>query len=322
MLVISVALTDGKEVLLDADLRPNLRHKGILCENSQGVWSVRCVNRLQHRKNSELAGQTCTMLGFSGYSSHNVLMVDENGDPKRKPPAPKEKADFRQFGRHSWDRLGSPPHRYLFKRSIDSPPAEGNANRFTELVGAPRHQCFALYVECVPHSLIPIIVPDPNNIDETTTLPPVEITTQKKPQETSTHTSVETTTKDPIEITTEKPKPKPEEPKKPVKPIEPVIQIDDKPTIVVPFEPENDTITEVITNNFSAPWTASIFIDGELTCIGVLLGQNWVLVERSCVENVKYGGIFHAIKLHFQSAFPSLLNSYCSTNFIFLQSQP
>lgn len=260
-----MALTDGKAVLMDANLQPTLNYKGILCENSRGDWSIKCVDRAHVRKNMELAGQTCTLLGFSGYSSHNVLMVDEIGAPKRKPF---ERVDVRQFGLRSWDRMI--PNRYIFKRSVDNHPV---SDASTVLLAALPKHCFGLQIECVPHTIIPIetvVPPEP-------TEKPQPVTTTVKPID-------PTTIPPPIEVTTTPSKLKP--PPQPVNPINPTHQ-KDKPTVIVPFVPENETDIEFITNNFAAPWTASVYIDGDLACIGVLLGQYWVLAERSCVENVK-----------------------------------
>lgn len=246
-----VALTDGKVVLIDADLRPTLNHKGIVCQNTRGVWTVRCVNRAEVQKNAELAGETCTLLGFSGYSAHNVLMVDANGEFKPKQPEKQHpKMILNHFNMRSLDRLGR------FKRNLNM--KEPINNQLSEFVGTPQ-QCFALSVECVPH----IVIPWNNPSDPITESPLIE----------------------PDDTTTENPKLKPD---KHVEPIKPIIQPDQKPTIIVPLDSNNDTKVEFITENFSAPWAASIYIDGNLACIGVLLDRYWILAERKCFDSVKY----------------------------------
>lgn len=234
---------------MDAELRPNLNHEGILCQNSQGVWSVRCVNRLEIRKNAELAGQTCTLLGFSGYQSHNVVMVNENGAVKEKrPPNHGRNADFTAFGKHSWDRMGK--DRYLFKRSINldnNLHATQDDDHLMEIVGTPQ-QCFALSIVCVPHMSLPFENTNFDDIssNEKTTLSP-------HPLKITTENIIETTTR------------KIETHKNHAKPIG----------------------SEIIIDNFAAPWVGSIFVDGDLTCIGVLLDRFWVLVQKDCIDSVR-----------------------------------
>lgn len=259
-------------VLIDADLKPSLNHKGIVAENSHGVWSIRCVNRAEVVKNAEMAGEICILLGFSGYSSHIVQRIGDHGEITQKPPINhNQHLNLNQFNMRSWDRFNIPVGRFI--RSIQwKQPVEFNAknNQFSEIVGTPR-QCFALNVECVPHVIIPIQNPsneNPNNenviINNTTTESPFI---------------------EPDDVTTEKPQIKPD---KPAEPIKPIIQPDQKPTVIVPFEANNSTNEVVITENFNAPWAASIYINGKLACIGVLLGRYWILTHKNCVGSVKY----------------------------------
>lgn len=298
-------MTDGKTVLIDADLRPEMNHKGILCENSKGVWSVKCVNR-QPIRNRELAGQICTLLGFSGYSFHNVSRVDENGQIKLRPGSIARNApDFTSFAKHSWD------HRRFKRTPKLKIPTDLKKNRnanMEEIVGAPQ-ECLAMYVECVPHSTLPIdTLPDEKPPPKVTTeipLPeppaqpiapiPVEPTKPTPPADPIEPTTVgptEPTTFGPIEPTQVEPahpipvKPA-ENPPQP-NPIEPEIQPDKTPTVIVHFEEKNNTNVHVIDDNFNAPWAASVFIDGDLACIGILLDRYWALVQSSCVEKAEY----------------------------------
>ncbi|XP_031617390.1 serine protease nudel-like isoform X2 [Contarinia nasturtii] len=261
-----IALTDGKVVLMDAELKPALRHEGVLCENANGRWSVRCVRRMEPQKNSELAGETCTLLGFSGYVSHNVIMVNKDGDFKAKPRDHNHRVNFMRqtvFDRHSMPR-------FMFKRSLDInkflhvSQDDDDLNMSDIIVGAPC-ECFALSIQCVPHMVMPIINPTPGELlpSDNETSPP-----------TSTNTPV----------TTPKPTAHPTEPQQ-SKPIEPIIQPEKVPNIIVPI-PANDRQEDIIVDNFSAPWIASIFIDGDLSSIGVLLDRYWVLSEKTVIDSV------------------------------------
>lgn len=252
---------------------------------------MKCVRRGEIKKNAELAGQTCTLLGFSGYSSHQVQMVNENGEVRtRRPPTNRHVGPF---SIHSWDRFkrNALTHSNLLTENHVS------IDQLAELVGVPQN-CFALSIECVPHMIIPSnsVVEPIIDIDQTTKLPEV-ITSTTMPM-TSSSTSVFGVSVVDVEIettsTTETIKPdKPEKPEivapvAPIRPIEPVIQPDKKPNVVVPFEPDNHTDIQYITNNFHVPWTATIYIDGNPACIGIVLGELWILAERSCINSTRY----------------------------------
>lgn len=270
--IVSVALTDGKTILIDSDLRPKLRHAGIVCANKNSEWSVECVRRGDPQKNKELASQVCFSLGFTGYTFFNVSRVDENGliqtrghqSPERNVPLaaaymPNARSSFIvQSGLH-----------HLVTRDVDVELRDSKHHKQSHeiVVGAPPKQCFALYLECVPHSIIPII-----DIKPTETSPkPIDsdVTERPKPNETSPKP------KPTSEITPTKEPPSPSH----FEPISPV-EID-------PVQHENDTTPEIIKDNFSAPWTASVYINGHLTCIGILFDRQWILVDNICVKTVE-----------------------------------
>lgn len=226
------ALTDGNTVLLDGDLRPNLNHKGVVCENVNGVWSVKCVRRNQLLINAEIAGQTCLKLGFSGYMSHKVVNANENGEFTQPRQVEKEQKIASAAARQALQNYNIYSNQYRFKRFLnDSPHSQSKAgDEFMEVVSQSRG-CTALYVECVPHSTIPIV--DPN---------------------TDKHT-----------------------------PNKPNIQQLEPPTPHHADPTDTETRPKTI-EKFSAPWLASVYVDGNLTCIGIFLDRHWVLVERSCVN--------------------------------------
>lgn len=256
---------------------------------------MKCVNRAQIQKNRQLAGQVCISLGFSGYSSHNVSMVDENGEIKQRPGAK---------ARESINLLRLVNRR--FQREAIHFDNMAQSTNVEEIVGA-RQQCSALYVECVPHATIPIDtkpneqpIPSPPEATTVAPTPPDDIppaTVEPKPAKPTKPDGP------PTETSTVKPSPpkpiKPPKPDddKPEKPahepppphpnvIEPQIRPGQTPTVIVPFEEKNETV-HLISDNFKAAWTASVFIDGDLACIGVLLDRFWVLVESSCMSSVE-----------------------------------
>lgn len=73
-----VALTDGKTVYLDANLRPQLHYKGIVSKNKVGQWNVLCSDQIDVVHNgAQTAGEVCSILGFRyrfRLLFHNVLI--------------------------------------------------------------------------------------------------------------------------------------------------------------------------------------------------------------------------------------------------------
>lgn len=247
-----VALTDGKTILIDSELRPKLNHKGIVCENTQGNWSVKCVRRRDQSGNTELADIICFSLGFSGQTFFNISRVDENGEIQRRDPPEQERNAYYQDFLPNARQAGGFGR---FKRNADTIDAHQHTRSHEIIVGAPPKVCFGIYLECIPHSTVT------GGVNPTTEHPTTEPTTPKPPPSTSVHPPIDPEHEH--ELTT--------------------IEPDHLP------KGENGNATEpvIFEDNFSAPWLASIYIDGDLMCIGVLLDRQWVLVESSCVESAE-----------------------------------
>lgn len=252
---------------MDVDLRPKLNHKGIVCVNEEGKWSVKCVRRGDQTTNTELAGVICFSLGFSGYNFFNVSRVDENGGIQRRNPPGAERNAYYQVYLPNARQTGS-FGRTMYKRSVDAIDLHHQIRSHEIIIGAPQKQCNALYLECVPHSHIPTDDNETPTVEHTTTIPePIGPPLDDENH----HTTVPSTN------------------------LHPSIDPDHEHTTILPIEPdhlpvehENTTELRIIEDNFSAPWLASIYIDGDLTCIGILLDRQWVLVDSSCVESAEY----------------------------------
>lgn len=225
-----MALTDGKTVLIDGDLKPSLQYRGIACENINGQWSVMCFRRHNVRVNGDqIAGQICSTIGFTGYTYHNISTVNQDGEIKQRRPV---KAERLQLD---------------FLHDIQSIRSKRDTVRVTaneEMVSAPKDKnCLGLYIECAPHSIIPIEDPP---IPVPTTTPSVDKTT-----------------------------------------ITPSIIPDNVFTTEKAFDIDfNKTIIDEFTN-FTAPWLASIFINGDPACIGILVDKFWVIANSKCVNGTK-----------------------------------
>lgn len=167
--------------------------------------------------------------------------------------------------------------RYLHKRHngpnefwSDIPSDMKDGIHFTEIVGTPK-ECEGFYIECVPHAVIPVVTPLPDNIRPSRPKP-----TYPKPTDT-------------------------------VQPIVPIIQPNTPPTVIVPAvnntRPNAPSSHHVSDEQF--PWSASIYINGQLACNGILFDRLWVGVEGSCVTSVRYESV-----KSMKNAFPWKFNTF------------
>jgi hypothetical protein len=66
----------------------------------------------------------------------------------------------------------------------------------------------------------------------------------------------------------------------PPKPIVPVVEQSNKTSIDKEADlPHNE--------DYTWPWNAEIYVEGTLVCNGVVLDKQWILTEKSCLENVR-----------------------------------
>lgn len=138
-----------------------------------------------------------------------------------------------------------------YKRDVVtiSDDEEHPEGQFEEQVGNIK-ACIALYVECVPHS---------SNM-------PYAVNPISKPS----HRVIK-------------------EPELPILPLKPIFQPDKIPSIIAAF---NNTIYKPIKQptmeeSVHWPWSASIYVEGKLVCVGVLLDRYWVITESSCLSLVR-----------------------------------
>lgn len=245
-------------MLIDVNLRPNLNHKGIVSKNSNGLWNAVCVKRLEiNRKGAEMAGEVCSLLGFSGYSFYNVTPFTSDGT--KVPRNAGQQAFSKHLQTHFDQSLRNlrKRHNELNEFWSDIPSDMKDGIHFSEIVGAPK-KCSGFYVECVPHAVIPAVIPLPDGIRPNPSKPP-----HSRPS--------------PVKLTDA------------VMPINPVVQPNSAPTIIVPAvnytKPAESTSDHL--DDEHLPWSASIYINGQLACNGVLFDRIWVGVEGSCVTSVK-----------------------------------
>lgn len=126
---------------------------------------------------------------------------------------------------------------------------DGDVDRHEELVGNLK-KCIGLYVECVPHSKTNFSA----HIDSDELKPNKKLIADI-----------------------------------PISPIKPIIDKDKIPTVIAHF---NQTIhldehISGVDKEIHWPWSARIYVNGKLVCVGVLLDKYWVLTEISCLKLIK-----------------------------------
>lgn len=146
-LLLPDTLTNGQSVHLDAENRPTLNYKGFVTQNTNGVWSVLCDDKIDFdTKGAEISGFVCINLAFKGYRFFN------------KTTLPTSKLDIarptRQSFKHIRDEveLDAIRTRQMAREGI-SPVHDHSHNwlEFEPILGSTRgHPCRALFVECVP----------------------------------------------------------------------------------------------------------------------------------------------------------------------------
>lgn len=258
-----MALTNGTTVLFGADLKPLMSYKGVLCENINGEWAVKCMRRSDIRgEGDELAHHMCSIIGFSGYTFYNLSTVSENGAiiHRRKGNKDRVQSTFDHSLLTEFNLLS--PGRRIYKRTAKSDANllgkihENNHNElpfFEMVLPLKSKECLAMYLECAPHTKIPIDTPVPDVTPSSN-----DTFTDKPPKKDHSKPDVESTTKNDI--------------------------FDDFTTSP---DDETEDIPKKKFNSFSAPWNAYIFINGNPVCNGILIDKFWVIAESSCVNRAK-----------------------------------
>ncbi|KAG5899669.1 hypothetical protein JTB14_015159 [Gonioctena quinquepunctata] len=71
------ALTDGKTLTLDSDLRPDLAMSGIITINRFGVWKPFCASANTSHNEASVVTDVCNLLGFEEYTGYHEYQVEE-----------------------------------------------------------------------------------------------------------------------------------------------------------------------------------------------------------------------------------------------------
>lgn len=68
-----MALSNGTNIELDADLRPELKSSGIVASNYRGTWRVTCTNQQESDTQARIAAYICNYLGFNDYYKYKTF---------------------------------------------------------------------------------------------------------------------------------------------------------------------------------------------------------------------------------------------------------
>lgn len=134
---------------LDVNNRPVLNYKGFVTQNTKGVWSVLCDDKIDFdRRGPEVAGSVCVNLELKGYRFFNkTQLTTRKLDISRRT---------RQSLKHFRDQFEIDKFRMRDMRNQET--AEDSIQRLDEefepILGNEKDQCRALYVECIPHATV------------------------------------------------------------------------------------------------------------------------------------------------------------------------
>lgn len=327
-----VALTEGQGVVyLDVNQRPLLNYRGIVSRNSRGAWRVQCDEHRNFLQNgAEIVAQVCQELGFSGYTFFNVTQTSNVPiQPVSVQPQTNEqhntKPAHHQHHPHHPHHPSHPHHEQHPRqqnssvRSADNAGSENDAVPVLPQTDSSYHpadhpyilqhtsvwkretstcetrpevtyreaitnvnSCFALYVECVPHA-----------------------TQQTTPASSAPPAAIKPSIFDHLH--------------KQLHALKPIFQPNKTPVVVVEFNKTEHHPPAASHHKHQHheeqfgthwPWSASVYVEGRLRCIGVLLDRLWVLTEAGCMEGVRLEMDFVVVVLGVSKSFLNVRGPY------------
>ncbi|XP_055842461.1 serine protease nudel [Episyrphus balteatus] len=251
------ALTNGREIHLDSLKQPKLQSAGIFSRNFNGQWRVVCSHETDYHEHvAKTAEEVCSLLGFKGAQFHNtteitqatIVPIDPDLVQMEFPKSRHAVGDSGHFSKHSTHHL-----------TMKLPPVSPRSERLEK---SSIGNCQGLFIECVPKSNgsrpLKTLTPGNEIIPKTLDIPGFKPSSNKNP---TTISELFADKKDEILDKLNK-------------------LIDKKKTVLV-----HDKLHEGVEKEHW-PWLVSVYANGELWCIGVLVDKHWVLVHESCYIGV------------------------------------
>lgn len=256
-------MTNGHFVHLDGNKRPNLEPNGLFTQNRNGHWKLMCSYETNfHIHGAKAANDVCLILGFSGSKFFNTTSFNNLNVPIDPSIATQENV-FRKID----NDMAYNVHREDTMKLREDLLRHDSYTFMEKVIPVEKH-CTTLYVECIPKSnkkkTIKVLRPGEEVIEvikDIDFLKPI-ISPKNKPQVVLTPPLLDIT------------KLKEESVKKIVEKIQ--------------------NLTMLVNNKLHSayeclhwPWLTEIYLNGVLHCVGILVDKNWVLVHRSCYNNVE-----------------------------------
>ncbi|KAM7355778.1 serine protease nudel isoform 2-T2 [Cochliomyia hominivorax] len=263
------ALSNGKEIKLDSNKRPELQSAGIFSRNINGIWRIVCTHETKFNEyNARTAAEVCSLLGFKGFKFYNTTDVPKHDHIVPISPEIRSKSRIREQLLSSIDDNlhFSEEMKNIFLKPNEFVPL--NLNSRSVPIEQSKKTCLGLYVECHAKS------------NRTEPLKTISAGQQKKPINDSKvphiQPDVQTHNKPNVFV-------KPHLPTMVVEKKDEILQkldkvIDTRKNISILIDKKlHDGIEEL-----HWPWLVDVYANGKLWCLGVLMDKQWIMVHETC----------------------------------------
>ncbi|XP_067643607.1 serine protease nudel isoform X1 [Eurosta solidaginis] len=264
------ALTNGREIVLDADKRPTLNSAGIFSRNSHGKWLVVCTHEIPLVEQiANTASSVCTQLGFKSLKFYNIThFITHDTIVPIHPDFHKPKSIHSHFSSIAADNHNFPNFRNEFR------PNDLNNKARTLHIERTSNECSGLFVECEAKA---------NNVEPIKTISAGDQISSDGVSSSGLRPALETYGKPNVYVTP---------------PTSSMILMNKKDEILEKMEKvieSRKNISLMIDNKLHEaveemhwPWIVDVYVDGQLWCVGALVDRYWVLVHESCQFGVRF----------------------------------
>lgn len=265
---ITVALTNGREVVLDSNKRPELQSSGIFSSNVDGIWRVVCTyETIFGDHQARTAAEVCALLGFKGLKFYNTTKAMKNDRFTPISPEMDPKLNLNaEVAAVVSDNL-------TFSNLKNAFPSYLQAKLRSIRIEPTKESCLGLYVECIPKTNLtkPIKTlsagsPKPGKDLKVPHIKPA-IKTHNRPN-VFWQSQVPTTVVNKKEEIMHK--------------LKKVIEAKNNSSILIDQNLHN------VIEEMHWPWLVDVYANGKLWCLGVLMDKYWVLVHESCDFGLRY----------------------------------
>lgn len=239
---------------MDINSLVDIKVEGFVSKNTNGIWKLICGDE---KTAAQTAGQVCTLLGFSGYQTFELKPVPTNQVGQIHNL---EEVDRESFNKHLQNR-----YEFIrYRRDLTSGAGKTHQGHGHHGHGHP-HPHHGHHNKRPHHHKTEPVRHDHNCKGLYVICTP--------------HASGNSTIHEAVLP--------PKQPVKPtVKPIVPLIRPGGVPSVQINTHTEEKVVDDSKPPDAQVewPWLASIFVDGHLRCLGILLDRHWVITNGYCVN--------------------------------------